>query len=99
MLEILEKELKFENQSLKKLIKTKDTKKDFNLINHESISSKLFSNSQGITTYIIFILLSIFLLNKYQLILSKNNLQTIMPILYNPIDLNKEINKSSLFLK
>ena len=94
MLEILEKELKLENQSLKKLIKTKEPKEDVHLSNHESISSKLFSKSQGITIYIIFILLSIFLLNKYQLILSKNNLQTIIPIPYNPTELNEEINKS-----
>ena len=94
MLEILEKELKLENQSLKKLIKTKEPKEDVHLSNHESISSKLFSKSQGIIIYIIFILLSIFLLNKYQLILSKNNLQTIIPIPYNPTELNEEINKS-----
>ena len=94
MLEILEKELKLENQSLKKLIKTKEPKEDVHLSNHESISSKLFSKSQGITIYIIFILLSIFLLNKYQLILSKNNHQTIIPIPYNPTELNEEINKS-----
>ena len=94
MLEILEKELKLENQSLKKLIKTKEPKEDVHLSNHESISSKLFSKSQGITIYIIFILLSIFLLNKYQLVLSKNNLETIIPIPYNPTELNEEINKS-----
>ncbi len=94
MLEILEKELKLENHSLKKLIKTKEPKEDVHLSNHESNSSKLFSKSQGITIYIIFILLSIFLLNKYQLILSKNNLQTISPILYNPTEQNGEINQS-----
>ena len=93
MLEILEKELKLENQSFKKLIKTKEPKEEVYLSNHESISSKLFSKSQGITIYIIFILLSIFLLNKYQLILSKNNQQTIIPIPYNPTELNEEINK------
>ncbi len=94
MLEILEKELKLENHSLKKLIKTKGTKEDVHLSNHESISSILFSKSQGITIYIIFILLSIFLLNKYQLVLSKNNLQTIIPILYNPTEPNEKIIKS-----
>ncbi len=94
MLEILQKELKLENQSLKKLIKTKEPKENVHLSNHESISSKLFSKSQGITIYIIFILLSISLLNKYQLILSENNLQTIKPIPYNPTEINEEINKS-----
>ena len=95
MLEILEKELKLEKLSLKKLIKNKEPKEGIYPSNHDkSISSKLFSRSQGITIYILFILLSIFLLNKYQLILSQNNLQTITPIPYNQIELNKEINKS-----
>ena len=95
MLEILEKELKLEKQSLNKLIKSKHPKEDIHLSNHhKSLSTQIFSRSQGIIIYILFILLSILLLNKYQLILSKNNLQTITPILYNPIDLNEEINKS-----
>ena len=95
MLEILEKELKLDKQSLTKLIKSKSPKEDIHLSNHDkSLSTQLFSSSQGITIYILFILLSIFLLNKYQLILSINNYQTITPILYNTIDLNEEINKS-----
>ena len=95
MLEILEKELKLEKQSLNKLIKRKNPKEEIRLSNHQKFLSKqLFSSSQGITIYILFILLSIFLLNKYQLILSKNNLQTITPIPYNPTELNEEINKS-----
>ncbi len=95
MLEVIEKELRLEKQSLKKLIKSRKLKGDGHLSNHnKSISTKVFSSSQGITIYILFIFFSIFLLNKYQLVLSKNNLQTITPILYNQTEPNDEINKS-----
>jgi len=95
MLEVLEKELKLDKQSLKKIIKSKEPKEDIHLSNnHKSISIKLFSRYQGITIYVLFILLSIFLLNRYQLKLSENNLQTITPIPYNPTEPNEEINKS-----
>ena len=94
MLEILEKELKLEKQSLNKLIKSEIPKENIHLSNHnKSLSTQLFSSSQGITLYIIFILLSIFLLNKYQLILSKNNHRTIIPIPYIMNNENKQIIK------
>ncbi len=92
MLEVLKNELHIEGNSLKKLIEKNSNKEDVDLIDYpKTINKNLFSNSQGIIIYMIFMLISIFLLNKYQLILSKENLNTVSPILYNQIKVGAEI--------
>ena len=83
MLQKLEKELNLENNSLKTLIEYNKNKKDKFKRNYlKNISTKIFLRSEGIILYTVFLLLSILLLNRYQLILSKKNLNTITPLLY-----------------
>ena len=95
MLKTLEKELKLPNECLTQSIKL-DPDKNEALTTTSPISASLsiFNSTQGIILYIIFIFLSILLLNKYQLKLSKNNLQTISPVLYNPTLEGEEIYKN-----
>ncbi len=92
MLEVLENELNLKGNSLQKIISISPIKEDIDSIDYaKPLKANLFSKSQGIIIYTLFMLLSIFILNKYQLILSKNNLKTIAPILYNQIKVGTEI--------
>ena len=85
MLRILEKELSLEVNSLNGLLLTSETNKK----RKRSIGSafldanKIYSGSLSFIIYSIFMLMSILLLNKYYLFLSKSNVITVSPLLQN----------------
>ena len=87
MLRILEGELKLDPNSLDGLIPYESNK-----INNKAKllsfldANKIYSSSLSFTLYIICILTSILLLNKYHLFLSKSNVITVSPLLPDSID-------------
>ena len=100
MLRILEKELNLDSNSLNGLILSESNKRPRRPIKSVFLdSNKVYSGSLSFIVYIIFMLASILLLNKYHLFLSKSNVITISPLLPNSnnnLDLNENLGDGKL---
>ncbi len=94
MLRILEKELNLEPNTLNGLLPIDSNKRSRKYRRSSFLdANRIYSNSFSFTIYIICIITSILLLNKYHLFLSKVNVITISPLMHNSND-NNESNEN-----
>ena len=89
MLRILDKELTLELNTFDSLYSnaSSNTKSNKSIIN---INPSIFSRWQPSLIYFICLLLTVYLINKYQIILLQNNVETVIPMKIDNTNINED---------